>query len=185
VRLGVLASGSGTNLEAIIEAGLRPVVVVVDRPCRATEVAAGAGVPAEIVGRDSFGAAFDRVAYTHRVVDVLAAHDAELVAMAGFGTILEKPIFDAYAGRILNTHPALLPAFPGAHAIRDALAAGVDTTGVTVHWVDEGVDTGPVIAQVPVSVEPGDDENTLRARIQAAEKPLYIETIRQLCKEIE
>jgi folate-dependent phosphoribosylglycinamide formyltransferase PurN len=87
--------------------------------------------------------------------------------------------------RIVNTHPALLPAFPGAHAIRDALAAGADRTGVTVHWVDEGVDTGPVIAQVPVAVEPGDDENTLRERIQAAEKPLYIETIRLLCKEIE
>jgi folate-dependent phosphoribosylglycinamide formyltransferase PurN len=86
--------------------------------------------------------------------------------------------------RIVNTHPALLPSFPGAHAVRDALAAGASGTGVTVHWVDEGVDTGPVIAQVPVPVEPGDDEDTLRMRIQAAEKPLYVNTIRQLCSEI-
>jgi folate-dependent phosphoribosylglycinamide formyltransferase PurN len=86
--------------------------------------------------------------------------------------------------RIVNTHPALLPAFPGAHAIRDALAAGVDTTGVTVHWVDEGVDTGPVIAQQSVRVEPGDDEDSLRARVQAVEKPLYVRTLKQLCQEM-
>jgi folate-dependent phosphoribosylglycinamide formyltransferase PurN len=86
--------------------------------------------------------------------------------------------------RIVNTHPALLPAFPGAHAIRDALAARVRTTGVTVHWVDEGVDTGPVIAQAEVPVEAGDDEDTLRVRIQAVEKPLYVRTLRQLCQEL-
>jgi folate-dependent phosphoribosylglycinamide formyltransferase PurN len=85
--------------------------------------------------------------------------------------------------RLVNTHPALLPAFPGGHAIRDALAAGVDTTGVTVHWVDEGVDTGPVIAQVRVPVEPGDDEDALRARVQGAEKPLYVTTLTTLCQE--
>jgi folate-dependent phosphoribosylglycinamide formyltransferase PurN len=87
--------------------------------------------------------------------------------------------------RIVNTHPALLPEFPGAHAVRDALAAGVATTGVTVHWVDEGVDTGPVIAQVRVPVQPGDDEESLRARVQAAEKPLYVATLRQLCQELQ
>ncbi len=87
--------------------------------------------------------------------------------------------------RIVNTHPALLPAFPGAHAVRDTLAAGVARTGVTVHWVDEGVDTGPVIAQLEVPVEAGDDEATLTARIQAAEKPFYVNAIRQLCQEIE
>jgi folate-dependent phosphoribosylglycinamide formyltransferase PurN len=86
--------------------------------------------------------------------------------------------------RIVNTHPALLPSFPGAHAVRDALAAGVASTGVTVHWVDEGVDTGPVITQQAVPVDPGDDEQSLRARIQQAEKPLYVNAIRQLCQEI-
>jgi folate-dependent phosphoribosylglycinamide formyltransferase PurN len=86
--------------------------------------------------------------------------------------------------RIVNTHPALLPAFPGAHAIRDALAAGVATTGVTVHWVDEGVDTGPVIAQASVDVLPDDDETTLRERIQQLEKPLYVRAIRDLATEL-
>jgi folate-dependent phosphoribosylglycinamide formyltransferase PurN len=85
---------------------------------------------------------------------------------------------------MVNTHPALLPAFPGAHAIRDALAAGAAETGVTVHWVDEGVDTGPVIAQQPVPIEPGDDEATLRSRVQAVEKPLYVRTLKQLCQEM-
>jgi phosphoribosylglycinamide formyltransferase 1 len=86
--------------------------------------------------------------------------------------------------RIVNTHPALLPAFPGAHAVRDALAAGVERTGVTVHWVDEGIDTGSVIAQLEVPVVAGDDEATLTARIQAAEKPFYVKAIHQLCQEI-
>jgi folate-dependent phosphoribosylglycinamide formyltransferase PurN len=85
--------------------------------------------------------------------------------------------------RIVNTHPSLLPAFPGAHALRDALAAGATETGVTVHWVDEGVDTGPVIAQASVRIEAGDDEDALRARVQAVEKPLFVETIVSLCKE--
>src|ERR1700760_4826868 len=85
--------------------------------------------------------------------------------------------------RIVNTHPSLLPLFPGAHALRDALAAGATSTGVTVHWVDEGVDTGPVIAQATVPIVAGDDEDTLRARVQAVEKPLFVETITRLCKE--
>jgi folate-dependent phosphoribosylglycinamide formyltransferase PurN len=100
------------------------------------------------------------------------------VVLAGFMRVLGADIVRRF--RIVNTHPALLPAFPGAHAIRDALAAGVDTTGVTVHWVDEGIDTGPVISQVSVPVHAGDDEDTLRARVQAAEKPLFITTIREL-----
>ena len=178
MRLGVLASGSGTLLEAIISSGLEPAVVVVDRPCRATDVAAGAGVPVEVVERDSYGASFDRLTYTHRVVDALAAHDVELVAMAGFGTILDKPIFDAYAGRILNTHPALLPAFPGWHAVEEALAAGVKVTGCTVHIATLEVDSGPTVAQEAVAVEPGDTVESLHERIKAVERRLYPETIR-------
>ncbi len=130
VRVGVLASGSGTILEAILEAGLPVAVVVVDRPCRALEVAAKAGVPAELVERASFGKDFDRVAYTDQVVDALRAHGVELVVMAGFGTVLDKPVHDAYPGQILNTHPALLPAFRGWHAVEEALAAGVKVTGL-------------------------------------------------------
>ena len=177
MTLGVLASGSGTLLEAIIRAGLEPVVVVVDRACRATEVASAAGIAAAVIERDSFGPSFDRVAYTHRIVDVLADHEVDLVAMAGFGTVLEKPVFDAYAGRILNTHPALLPAFPGWHAVEEALAAGVKVTGCTVHITTETVDAGPILAQESVPVLPGDTVETLHERIKEVERVLYPRTI--------
>ena len=178
MRLGVLASGSGTLLEAIVDSGLRPVVVVVDRPCRALDVTRSAGLPATLLERDSYTAGFDRLAYTHRLVDVLVAHDVELVAMAGFGTILDKPIFDTFAGRILNTHPALLPAFPGWHAVEEALAAGVKVTGCTVHVATLEVDAGPIVAQEAVEVLPGDTVETLHERIKAVERRLYPRTIR-------
>jgi phosphoribosylglycinamide formyltransferase-1 len=179
MRIGVLASGSGTNLEAILAADLPVTVVIVDRPCRAADVAAAAGVASEIVERTSFGKDFDRLDYTHRVVDALRAHDVEVVVMAGFMTVLEKPVFDAYEGRILNTHPALLPAFPGAHAVEDALAAGVKITGVTVHIATLEVDAGPILAQEAVAVLPGDTKDTLHERIKQVERRLYPETIRE------
>jgi phosphoribosylglycinamide formyltransferase 1 len=178
VRLGVLASGAGTILEAILEAGLDVTVVVTDRPCRAIEVAGGNGVPAELVLRESFGADFDRGAYTRRLVDVLARYEVDVVAMAGFGTIFSSEMFAAFPGRVLNTHPALLPAFKGWHAVRDALAAGVDVTGWTVHVATEAVDEGPVLAQQEVPVLPGDTEEILHERIKAVERRLYPETIR-------
>ena len=180
MRIGVLASGSGTNLEAILEAALPVAVVVVDRPCRAVEVAERAGVPAALVERASFGKDFDRLAYTHQVLDALAAHEVELVVMAGFGTIFDKPMFDAFGGRILNTHPALLPAFKGWHAVEDALAAGVKVTGVTVHVATLETDEGPIIAQEAVSVSPGDTKDTLHERIKQVERRLYPDTIRRI-----
>ena len=118
----MLASGSGTILRALVDADLPIVVAVVDRDCGATAIAAAAGIPVEVVERTSFGADFDRVAYTNRVVDALDRYGVDIVAMAGFGTILEKPVHDAYPGRIVNTHPALLPAFKGWHAVEEALA---------------------------------------------------------------
>ena len=121
LRVAVLASGSGTILDATLTDGVPVELVVVDRPCAATEVAERHGVRWELVERTSFGADFDRDAYTARIVDVLQKHDIDLVVMAGFGTILGKPMFDAFPGRILNTHPALLPAFKGWHAVDDAL----------------------------------------------------------------
>jgi phosphoribosylglycinamide formyltransferase-1 len=175
-----LASGTGTNLDAILSAGIPVAVVVVDRPCRATEVAAAHGVASELVERTSYGQDFDRVAYTNRVIDVLEAHGVDLVVMAGFGTIFEKPIFDVFDGRILNTHPALLPAFPGWHAVRDALAAGVKVTGITVHVATLEVDAGPIIAQEAVPVLPGDTEETLHERIKTVERRLYPATIRRI-----
>jgi phosphoribosylglycinamide formyltransferase-1 len=118
------------------------------------------------------------VAYTHRLVDALKRHQIDVVAMAGFGTVLASPIFDAYGGRILNTHPALLPAFKGWHAVRDALEAGVKITGTTVHIATEEVDQGPILAQEAVRVEPGDSEQLLHERIKVVERNLYPETIR-------
>jgi phosphoribosylglycinamide formyltransferase-1 len=180
VRLGVLASGTGTNLEAILTEGIPVAVVVVDRPCRATEIASAHGVPAVLVERSSFGPDFDRLAFTNEVIDVLEAHEVDLVAMAGFGTIFDKPMFDAYEGRILNTHPALLPAFPGWHAVRDALAAGVKVTGITVHVATLEVDAGPIVAQEAVRVEPGDTEETLHERIKEVERRLFPATIKEI-----
>ena len=180
MRIGVLASGSGTILQAILEEHLPVDVVVVDRPCRAVEVAKLGGVPAELVERTSFGKDFDRVAYTDDVVEALKPYEPDLIVMAGFGTILAKPIHDAYPGRIINTHPALLPAFKGWHPVRDALEAGVKVTGTTVHVATLEVDSGPILAQEAVPVLPGDDEERLHERIKAVERRLYPRTIRDI-----
>ena len=182
-RIGVLASGSGTILHALLHADLPIVVVLVDRECGATEIARAAGAPVEIVQRKSFGRDFDRVAYTHEVVDALARHDVDLVAMAGFGTILEKPMVDAFPDRIVNTHPALLPAFKGWHAVEDALEAGVKVTGCTVHLAQLEVDEGPILAQEAVPVLPDDTVETLHERIKQVERRLYPEVLRQLAEE--
>ncbi|MGH9076887.1 MAG: phosphoribosylglycinamide formyltransferase [Acidimicrobiales bacterium] len=171
--VGVLASGAGTILGAILGAGLPVAVVVLDRPCPAAEVAGAAGVAVEVVVRDSFGAGFDRPAYTTRVVGALVRHQVDVVAMAGFGTILAAPLFEVFGGRVLNTHPALLPAFRGWHAVRDALAAGARVTGCTVHVATESVDDGPILAQESVTVEAGDTEDSLHARIKEVERRLY------------
>ena len=180
MRIGALASGSGTNLEALLAAELPVVVVVVDRPCPATEIAARHGVAAVLIERTTFGDDFDRVAYTEQVVDALAAHDVELVVMAGFMTVLEKPMFDAYEGRVLNTHPSLLPAFRGARAVRDALEHGVKVTGCTVHVATMELDDGPILAQEAVPVLPGDDVATLHERIKVVERRLYPDTVRAI-----
>jgi len=180
VRLGVLASGSGTNLEAILAADIPVAVVVIDRPCRAIDVATSHGVVAVLAERSSYGKDFDRVAYTNGVIDVLESHQIDLVVMAGFGTIFEKPMFDAYEGRIINTHPALLPSFPGWHAVRDALAFGVKVTGVTVHVATLEVDAGPIIAQAAVPVLDDDTEESLHERIKDVERVLYPDTIKAI-----
>jgi phosphoribosylglycinamide formyltransferase 1 len=177
-RLGILASGTGTILSAILEAGLKVEAVILDRACGAGSIAGVAGVRVEIVERESYGPAFDRGVYTHRVIDALKRHQIDVIAMAGFGTILAADIFSVYPGRILNTHPALLPAFKGWHAVRDALAAGVKVTGCTVHVATETVDEGPILAQEAVRVEAGDTETILHERIKSVERRLYPETIR-------
>jgi phosphoribosylglycinamide formyltransferase 1 len=180
VRVAVLVSGSGTILDTFLADDIPVAVVVADRRCAALEKAERAGIPAELVRRESFGPTFDRDVYTRLLVERLHAHDVDLVAMAGFGTILSRPMHDAFGGRIINTHPALLPAFKGWHAVRDALAAGVTETGCTVHVAGLEVDTGPILAQERVPVRPDDDEATLHERIKDVERPLYAATLRAI-----
>jgi phosphoribosylglycinamide formyltransferase 1 len=181
VPLAVLASGSGTILEAILEADLPVELVVADRPCRALDVGRRAGRPTTLVDRAGFGGfgpGFARDDYTEAITSVLVEAGAVVVAMAGFGTVLGPAIHAAFPGRILNTHPALLPAFPGWHAVRDALAAGVEVTGTTVHLASLQMDAGPILAQAEVGVEPGDTEAALHERIKEVERRLYPDTIR-------
>lgn len=171
-------SGQGTLLDAITAAGIRPAVVLADRACPAIENAARAGLRTELVERASFKADFDRDAYTSQLVDALKRHEIELVVMAGFGTITSNELYEVYENRVLNTHPALLPAFKGWHAVRDALAAGVSETGCTVHFATLEVDSGPILAQESVVVLPDDDEASLHERIKEVERRLYPATIK-------
>lgn len=180
---GALASGGGTILEAIVEADIALDVVVTDRPCRALDIAEAANIPALLVERTDFSKGFDRDAYTADVVDALHKYDVDVVVMAGFGTVMPKAV-EAFPGRMLNTHPSLLPAFKGWHPVRDALAAGVKVTGCTVHIVTEEMDVGPILAQEAVTIEPDDTEETLHERIKQVERRLYPATIKRFLKEI-
>jgi phosphoribosylglycinamide formyltransferase-1 len=185
--LGVLASGRGSNLQAILDAiaagrcPARVAVVVSDRPeAPALDRARRAGVKA--VYLDPHGHA-DRAAFDAATARVLEEHGVELVCLAGYRRLLSPPFVAAFRGRILNVHPALLPAFPGLHAARQALAYGVKVTGATVHLVDEGLDTGPVVLQAAVPVRDDDTEETLAARILVEEHRLYPEAIRLVAED--
>jgi phosphoribosylglycinamide formyltransferase-1 len=180
VHVAVLVSGTGSILDAMLEAGVPVALVAADRPCRGLDVAAAAGIATELVARDSFGPDFDRDGYSARLADVLQAHHIDLVAMAGFGTVLTQPMHEAFGGRLLNTHPALLPAFKGWHAVRDALAYGVKVTGCTVHVAGLDVDTGPILAQEPVPVLADDTEASLHERIKEVERRLYPQTLLEI-----
>lgn len=183
VRIGVLVSGSGTNLQAILDAKLPIAVVIADRPTAgALERAVDAGVPSLVIDREDYLP--DRVAFTQAVLNALQAHDVGLVAMAGFMTILEKPIFAAYGDRVINTHPSLLPSFRGAHAIDDALAAGVKVTGCTIHVATPEVDAGPILAQEAVPVLDGDTTETLHARIKEVEHRIFPKVLRRLVDDL-
>jgi len=177
----VLASGAGTNLQALMDdpvVGPWIVLVVSDRrEAGALERARARGVPAVWVDP---GAHPDRASFDRAVLAELRAHDVGVVAMAGFMRILGPELVRAYEGRILNLHPALLPAFPGAHGVRDALAWGVKVTGVTVHLVDEELDHGPIVAQEAVPVLPDDDPASLEERIHEAEHRMYPKALRAL-----
>jgi phosphoribosylglycinamide formyltransferase-1 len=181
-RLAVLASGSGTVLDAILTAGLPVVVVLADRKCRALELAAERGVPTELVERSDFTATFDRARFTTDVIERLQWHRTDAVAMAGFMTVTTGAMFSAFPDVVFNTHPSLLPAFPGAHAVRDALAYGVKVTGCTVHVATETVDHGPILAQEAVAVRPDDTEETLHERIKAVERRVYPQTLEEVLR---
>jgi phosphoribosylglycinamide formyltransferase-1 len=188
VRLAVLVSGSGTILRAMFDAGLPVTTVLSDRPCEALALARAHGAADEQVDRrlyGGYGPDFDRPGFTDTVAATLVAHQVDLVAMAGFGTVMSQSVHDAFPQRVLNTHPALLPAFPGWHGVRDALAAGVAETGCTVHLATLEMDAGPILAQQVVPVLAGDTEGTLHERIKVAERALYPATIAWALAELE
>jgi phosphoribosylglycinamide formyltransferase-1 len=176
VRLCVLVSGSGTILEAMLRVGVDVALVCADRPCRGLDVAFASGVESLMVDRKSYGGfskTFDREGFTVELTEALRSREVDLIAMAGFGTIVTGTFHDAYPGRVLNTHPSLLPAFKGWHAVAQALEAGVSETGCTVHIATETLDDGPILAQRRVPVVEGDTEEMLHERIKLAERELY------------
>lgn len=178
-RLVVLASGTGSLLESVLAAAVgdypaRVVAVGTDRECRALEIGSGAGVATFTTQvRDHA----DRAAWDVALTEAVAAHEPDLVVSAGFMKILGPTFLARFQGRVLNTHPALLPSFPGAHAVSEALAYGVRVTGSTVHLVDAGTDTGPILAQEPVAVLESDDESSLHERIKVVERRLLVDVI--------
>ena len=174
--IGVLVSGNGTNLQALIDDGLPIAAVAANRKdAYALVRARNAGIPTATFSLDCHESREERDLV---MATWLEEHGVELVVLAGYMHLLTEPFLRRFPERIVNVHPSLLPAFPGAHAIRDAIAAGADPTGVTVHYVDEGLDSGPVLAQEPVALEP---RATLEERIHAVEHRLLPRVERELC----
>ena len=181
MRIVVLVSGTGSNLQAVMDAaadGALPVTIAgvgADRPgTGGVERAAAAGIETFVV---DFAQYADRAEWNRALTDAVAAHEPHYVVSSGFMRIVDQHFLDAFPNRYLNTHPALLPSFPGAHGVRDALAYGVKVSGCTVMIADAGVDTGPILAQTAVPVLPDDTEETLHERIKVEERRLLIETL--------
>jgi phosphoribosylglycinamide formyltransferase-1 len=177
--LVVLASGTGSLLASLLDAAVadypaRVVAVGVDRDCRAVEIATEASLPTFTVRLADHP---DRDAWDAALTKAVAAHAPDLIVSAGFMKILGPQFLTQFCGRTLNTHPTLLPAFPGAHGVADALAYGVKVTGCTVHLVDAGTDTGPILAQQPIPVLDDDDEETLHERIKVTERRLLVDVV--------
>ena len=186
-RVVVLLSGTGSLCAALLAATDDPgypaevVAVGADREAEGLEHARARGIPTFVC---ALGDHRDRAQWDRALADGIAAHEPDLVVSAGFMKIVGPAVLGAIGGRLINTHPALLPAFPGAHAVRDALAAGVQVTGTTVHLVDAGVDTGPVLAQREVAVRPDDDEASLHERIKTVERELLVQTVAALVADV-
>jgi phosphoribosylglycinamide formyltransferase-1 len=178
MKIGVLASGSGSNLQTLIDqlhcdesCEIEISVVISDqKKAYALTRAKQAGIPSYIVSAQNFP---NRHAFDERISELLDVHAVELIILAGFMKLFQPAFVRRYSNRIVNIHPALLPAFPGAHPVADTLAYGAKVSGVTVHFVDEGMDTGPIIAQKSVPVFDDDDEESLHARLQVEEHKLY------------
>jgi phosphoribosylglycinamide formyltransferase-1 len=186
-RLVVLVSGEGTNLQALIDAcrnkayGATVVAVGADRDnIGALDRAASAGIPAFTLSVKDYGS---REEWDQALTDKCAQYEPDLVVSAGFMKLVGKAFLSVFKGRVLNTHPALLPSFPGMHGARDALEYGVKVTGCTVFLIDEGVDSGPVLAQAAVPVHDDDDEATLHERIKVAERELLVGTVGRMARE--
>ncbi|MFF0903851.1 UNVERIFIED_CONTAM: phosphoribosylglycinamide formyltransferase [Kocuria sp. CPCC 205316] len=180
MRIVVMVSGSGTNLQAVLDAvqdgriDVEIAAVGADRPCAGLERARRAGVETFLVRPGDHP---DRTRWNRALQEAVAAREPDRVLFAGFMRIVDAEFVEAFGGRIVNTHPSLLPSFPGAHAVRDALAHGVKVTGVTVHEVVADVDAGPILAQAAVPVEDGDTEARLHERIKTAERDLLVRTL--------
>ena len=186
-RLVVLVSGAGSNLAALLDAhadpafGARVVGVVSDRAgVAALARAREAGVPTAVVALPDFP---DRAAWDEALTEAVAVFSPDTVVLAGFMKLVGEPFLERFGGRIVNTHPALLPSFPGAHGVRDALAYGVKVTGCSVIVVDAGVDSGPIVAQEAVPVLDGDDEPTLHERIKQVERTLLVDVVGRIARE--
>ena len=180
-RIVVLASGAGTLLQALLDSEIRRLIVAVgsDQPkAPALARARAAGVPTFVVPM-----AEDREGWNTDLVEHLQAHEADLVVTAGFMRVLGGPVIEAFENRVINSHPALLPSFPGAHAVRDAVESGVKVTGCTIHIIDDGVDTGPIIAQCPVPVDDGDTVESLHERIKEHERTLLVDVLGRVVRE--
>jgi phosphoribosylglycinamide formyltransferase-1 len=177
--IGVLVSGEGTNLQALIDAGLPIVAVASNKPgVRALERAERAGIATAVFDASDYASREERDV---ALAEWLRSRGVDLVVCAGYMHLFRKPFFDYYGGRIVNTHSAPLPAFPGAHPIEDVLAAGVSETAATVHFVDEGIDSGPVITAERVPVYADDTVESLRQRVHAVEHRLLPQIVRELC----
>ncbi len=191
-RVVVLVSGSGTLLQALLDA-------VADGTCSAEVVAVGADradayglTRAEQAGVETFCIPMEklyrrgtpeRLDWDQRFTDRVNSYRPDLVVLAGFMKLFDTPFMTEFSGRLINTHPSMLPAFPGAHAVRDALAAGAKETGASIFWVDEGIDTGEMIAQIPVPILVGDTEEVLHERIKVTERKLLVDTVNKLAAE--
>ena len=175
--IGVLVSGGGTNLQALLDAGL-PVVAVASNRRDVPALARAGAVPSSAFELADYP---DRAARDAAMADWLEEHGVRLVVLAGYMHLLTPAFLDRFPDAVVNVHPSLLPAFPGAHAVEEQLAAGVAESGATVHLVDEGVDSGPILAQERVTVLPGDTPDSLHERIKTVEHRLLPEVVRQLC----